>query len=205
MPRQSFSWRSARASIAAGLFLLLPLTAVLFLFTHLWHTVHDPVRSLSERMGVEGFLGVNVLLLISFATILLVAFMIGALVRSRGEGRLRHWLEEKVLHHLPGYAYVRIMLEARLGLAEPPSVRPAMLRVGDGWQPVFLVERLNKGRCVVYVPSVPMAASGGVLVVEEANVELLPGSVVDLDHALRHYGKGLGELLDTKPGAAPHA
>jgi uncharacterized membrane protein len=183
------TWRNLRADLVSGLLLLLPLTVALFIMKRMWQGIHAPVRALAEKMGIDGVLLVSILVLI------LLLVLVGRLVRGRGEGKLRKWAEHKVLSHVPGYSYARIILEAKLGLSEPPSIRPALLQVGDGWQPVFYVEPFPEGRCVVYQPSVPLGASGGVLIVDAAKVQVLEGSVARLDHALRRYGKGLGELL----------
>ena len=188
-------WKNLKANIGSGLFLLLPLILALYIIGRLWRAVHAPVRELAIRLGLEGFLGVNGLFVLSGILLLTVVALVGHLVRSQGEGTVRRWAERKLLNQVPGYAYIRIILEARLGLAEPPSVRPALLEVGDGWQPVFLVESIAGSHSVVYIPDVPLAASGGVLVVETGKVTVLPGSVLPLDTALRRYGKGIGDLV----------
>ncbi|MBK9287492.1 MAG: hypothetical protein IPN38_07365 [Flavobacteriales bacterium] len=191
--------KSLRADLVSGLLLLLPLTVALFILKRMWRGIHAPVRGLAEKLGVEGVLKVNGLMLLSILVLVLMLVLVGRLVRGRGEGKLRKWAETKVLTHMPGYSYARIILEAKLGLSEPPSIRPALLQVGEGWQPVFYVEPLTDGWCVVYQPSVPLGASGGVLIVEAVKVQVLDGSVERLDHALRRYGKGLGELLTAIP------
>lgn len=188
-------WLNVRADIGSGLLLLLPLTVALFILHRLWSGIHGPVRALAEKLGIDGLLKVNGLLLVTLVVLLIIVVLVGRVVRGRGEGRVRRWAEKRLLKHIPGYMYARIILEAKLGLSEPPLVRPALLCTGDGWQPVFHVEPLDGGRCVVYIPGVPLGASGGVLIVESSHVEVLEGSVARLDLALRSYGKGLGELL----------
>jgi hypothetical protein len=165
----------------------------------MWDGIHAPVRALAAKLGIDGVLKVNGLMLVSVLVLILLLVLVGRVVRGRGEGKLRKWAEHKVLTHVPGYSYARIILEAKLGLSEPATIHPALLQVGDGWQPVFYVEPLPDGRCVVYQPSVPLGASGGVLIVDEAKVQRLGGSVERLDRALRRYGKGLGELLAARP------
>jgi uncharacterized membrane protein len=192
-------WLNLRADVGAGLLLMLPLTVALFILHRLWSGIHAPVRALAEKLGVDGVLKVNGLLLVTLVVLFLIVIAAGRIARGRGEGRLRRWAEKRLLKHIPGYMYARIILEAKLGLVEPPLVRPALLLTGDGLQPVFHVEPLEGGRCVVYVPGVPLGASGSVLIVEVANVQLLEGSVARLDQALRSYGKGLGALLKGPP------
>jgi|GEM_PF-2823624 len=188
-------WKKLRADLATGLLFLIPMSLVLYILYRLWNAVHDPVRALAERFGVAGFLKVYGLMVVSLLVLVLLVLLVGRLVRGHGTGKVRRWTEEQVLSHMPGYTYIRIIMESKLGLADPPMVRPTLLRTGDGWQPAFLVETLPEGRCVVYLPDVPMGTTGTVLIVEEENVQALSGSVSKLDHALRGYGKGLGALL----------
>ena len=188
-------WKNQQANIGSGLFLMLPLVIAFYILGRLWGALHAPVRALATRLGLDGFLGVNGLLLLSALLLLVVLALVGHLVRVRGEGKLRKWAERKLLNHVPGYTYIRVILEARLGLAEPPSVHPVLFEVGDGWQPAFLVERCGDGRCVVYIPDVPLPSSGSVLLVEGKKITLLGSSVVPLDTALRRYGQGMGELI----------
>ena len=187
--------KNLQANIGSGLFLLLPLTIAIYILGRLWSALHSPVRALATKLGVDGFLGVSGLLLITAVLLVVIIAGVGHVVRSRGEGKLRTWAEKKLLNYVPGYAYIRIILEARLGLADPPAVLPVLFEVGDGWQPAFLVERCGDGRCVVYIPDVPLASSGSVLLVEETKITLLGSSVLPLDTALRRYGQGMGELI----------
>lgn len=187
-------WKRLSANVGAGLLIVVPFAVALFILGKVWAAIHGPVRQLSSRLDLDGVLPANGLFLITAVVLLLLLALVGRTVRSKSPNKARRWLEEKLLMHIPGYAYARVLLEARLGLSEPPEVRPALLRVGDGWQPVFEIERNATGHCVVYLPDVPLGASGSVLVVEATQLTLLEGSVLPLDRALRRYGKGLGTL-----------
>jgi hypothetical protein len=140
--------KNLRADIAAGLLLLLPLSLTLFILYRLWGAIHAPVRLAAARLGLEGVLKVNGLLLVSALVMLVIVLLVGRLVRARGKGGLQAWAEKRLLSHIPGYMYARVIMEARLGISEPALVRPALLRTGDGWQPVFQVETMADGRSV---------------------------------------------------------
>ena len=61
-----------------------------------------------------------------------------------------------------------------------------------------LLEQLPDGRCVLFLPGVPNPESGGTLITDGANVQVLQATMAEFNACIRNYGEGLGRFSITE-------
>jgi uncharacterized membrane protein len=65
----------------------------------------------------------------------------------------------------------------------------------DAWQLGFLVERIDGGKVVVFIPDSPNPWSGGVFIFDEGQVTLLEEASTAAFQSLKKLGAGTGDLI----------
>ncbi|MEX1131891.1 MAG: hypothetical protein WEC15_01590 [Flavobacteriales bacterium] len=176
-----------RALFIAGLFILLPFTVLVLVLGKGYAMIHPLMEKVAIALGLESLMGVRVLVVGGMLVLCLVA---GALMGfTRGAGS--RWLEQNLLHFIPGYAYIRMRLDDVLAAESGKQHEAILARIDDAWSPGMLVERGEDGRCVVFIPDVPEGSSGSVCIVEPDLVRVLDVPFHVLNNSIRNYGKGL--------------
>jgi uncharacterized membrane protein len=178
-----------RDSTIAGIFVLVPILVMVFLFEKVWRVLHPFVARSMARLGLEH---PAVLLVLTAVALIAGCFLLGVLLRFPMVTGIRGWFEESLLRFIPGYQYFRMILGERLGVEKGDFV--AILAEIDGWQPALLVEEIPDGRCVVYIPGVPDTTSGSVHVVSADAIRHLDAPLATVMKSVRFYGRGLGPI-----------
>ncbi len=182
-----------RRTIVAGVFVLVPLMVLVYLFERLWRVLRQPVSTLAEQAGAHRALGTIGITLLTVLAIAAACFAAGLLVRLAAIRVVRDWLERGILRFVPGYEFVKHGLAERLG--EVPAEerrRGVLVEVGGAWQAGLLVEEDAEGRRVVWVPGAPR--DGAVYLVDEGRIRRLEAPLLDLHKAVQDFGKGLTGL-----------
>jgi hypothetical protein len=78
-----------------------------------------------------------------------------------------HWLENTVLSFIPGYEFIKSMATMTVGQQELPR-QVVLVQIEDALQIGFLVERMDDGRAVVFVPDAPNSRTGAIFFMIEA-------------------------------------
>ena len=63
------------------------------------------------------------------------------------------------------------------------------------WAPGFIIEELQDGRFVVFVPNVPIATVGQIFYMPAERVRELDAPVIDVVNAITQWGLGSSELF----------
>jgi uncharacterized membrane protein len=81
------------------------------------------------------------------------------------------WVEQRLLHPIPGYQAIKSLLNALAGNGQVESFRPMLLRSGeDEEEIVFLIEELGDDRAAVLIPFAPTPMAGNVRFVPKARL-----------------------------------
>lgn len=188
-------WSRARINLLAGLFVLLPLFVIVWVLQKIRLALQGPVQALAEKSGVERVFGVFTITILTVLALIIVTYLAGVFLRAGTVGRFSSWLEENMMNFVPGYGRIRQMLKAHLGsVDEKPAPRPALFDAGNGHQPAVLLEELANGRCILFLPGVPDPDSGGTLLTDRANVQVLKASMAEFNACIRNFGEGLGRF-----------
>ena len=109
-----------------------------------------------------------------------------------------NWLETALLSNLPGYTYFKNLGEEAAGLAPAHGQQAVLARFDDGWQIGFIVERIQEGRVVVFIPDAPSPWTGAVFIFDEERVKPLNVPSTAAVKSLQRLGEGTGKLVKGK-------
>jgi uncharacterized membrane protein len=153
------------------------------------------VAPLADRFPVKSIIGLDIPWLMGVIVLLLVCFLAGLFARTKGAKKFLNWLENNLLSNLPGYSFIKNLGEEFADGAPTQNYQSILVRFDDAWQLAFLVERIEDGKVVVFIPDSPNPLAGGVFVMDEDRVTLLDEASTVTVKALRKLGAGTGDLI----------
>ncbi len=187
-----------RTTIMGGVMFLVPFAIVLLVLGKVFQIAVRTVLPLAERLPVDSLVGLKTPWVMATVLLLGVCFLAGVLAKTAAARKVVEWLETTVLSDLPGYSFLKSIGEELVGNEPSDQYASAMVRLDDGYLLGFLVEKLDSGHSVVFLPGAPKPWAGDVMIVEDARVTLLtPSSKAAVD-CLRRLGAGSGKLLKGK-------
>jgi uncharacterized membrane protein len=184
-----------------GALLALPLGAAAFLLhkvVGLLTLLLAPAEHLLPQGRWFGIAGVE---LAAVLVLILALLVLGLFARSALGRRLSAAIENLVLARIPGYSIIKSTLSDLGGVEADSGLRPALVTLDDNSVLAFVVEESTDARMfTVFVPAAPGAASGSVLLLPRAQVQLLDAPTKSAMHAMKQRGVGLQALVARKPG-----
>jgi uncharacterized membrane protein len=178
-------------SLMAGLLVLVPLyLAVLLLLkaaASLVKFVAPFTKLLPEWLPADNIL--------SLLLMLLVAFLIGASLRTRVGRVTRERVEKSLFERIPGYALFRSLTSQLAGQDRETAWKPALVEIEEALVPGFIIEEHTDGRFTVFVPSVPTPLAGAVYVLTPERVHVLEVPFTQAIKPVSRWGSGCEELV----------
>ena len=178
-------------TVIGGVFIVVPVYLAILLLLKGMQSAVRLVRPfaalLPDWLPAEGFF--------SFLLVLLVCFVVGAAVRTRGGRAVRERLEKVFFERLPGYSLLRSLTQRLAGDSEESAWQPALVEIEDALVPGFIIEELKDGRVTVFVPSVPTPLAGAVYIIERARVHELDIPFTDAIKSISRWGAGSKDLV----------
>ncbi len=187
-----------KTTIVGGVLFLAPFAVVLFVLGKVFAWAVKVVMPLAEALPFHSLIGLRTPWIIATLLLLLVCFAAGLLARTAAARRTVNWLETAVLSNLPGYSFMKGVGEEFAGSEPSESYESVMVQLDDGCLLGFLVERLDNGYTVVFLPGAPKPWDGDVMIVEDRRVVPLTRSTKAVVNCLRRLGAGAGELVEGK-------
>ena len=191
-----------RNRIVSGFIFIMPVLITVLILGQFWKRLLKIGGSLSKALKIDTILGPSgdaVAAVVFFVVVCLVA---GFLTHISFLRRASERVDEKLNQLIPGYSQVRTEAAKKVGLAkdEEPRYDACLVKVGDLWQPGYLVESNEDGTHTVYVPQAPLGAVGQVYVAKLEQVRRLDLDSAALNARLKQLGKGvLAGLLNERP------
>lgn len=189
-----------KATVVGGLLFMVPLILMIVVLQKGLGFVGKIVVPLARHFPDHKFLGVGITTILSIAVIVLLSFLFGLAVRTPTGRRVRDWLEYTVLGGVPGYAFLKGVIQGATGLKSEDETKIALVRIEDAWQIGFVVEVHADGHRTVYVPGAPNPASGSIFYMTEDRVRPLDVKMPAALQAIRHLGVGSKNFLKGKLG-----
>lgn len=183
-----------KTTALGGFFLILPIAVIAILLGQVVAALAGVAQSLTQWSPVESVWGVEVALLVALALVLLLCFLAGLVVRTAFGGRAVARLERVVLERIPGYAIVKNLTQ-RFAPGTEGNVAFARLQANGARALVFVVEELEDGGVVVFLPMAPTPTVGTVHVVRPEDLQHLEVSMADAVTCLTQWGIGVRDLL----------
>jgi uncharacterized membrane protein len=179
------------STLVGGLLILVPLYLAVLLLLKAMASLAGVVAPLAKLLP-EWFPAAQVL---SVALVLVVAFLIGAALRT-GVGRVvRERIETSFFERIPGYSLLRSLTQQLAGQGKENVWKPALVEIEEALVPAFIIEVHDDGRFTVFVPSVPTPLAGAVYVLTPERVHPLDVPFTQGVKPLSRWGSGCKELV----------
>lgn len=191
-----------RTTVVGGLVFLVPIVVVTVIVAQALQLAKALWEPMARFVPIDTIAGFAVANLVAGAGILALCFLAGLAARSSLASGLVQRSEARFLLRVPGYRFVKGMVESISGEMTEASMRPVLMKLDDSSQIVFEVERLEDGRVVAFVPGSPDPWSGSILVLEADRIEPLPINLMAAVQTIQLAGQGTRAFLGT---AAPPA
>ncbi len=180
-----------RNTFINGLIFLIPLVALGWVFSGAIGGIAGVVGGAQSSPWVQSHGGLLLLLPVVVLLLITFIFALGILVHIALLRRAKNWLEHQVLDLMPGYDFLKSMMEEKLHVKENNGV-PVLVQWPASQQLGILVEEKD-GRAVIFFPNSGIIGGGAIHVVNVAQVTRLSISLTEFDNILIRSGGGLLE------------
>jgi uncharacterized membrane protein len=185
-----------KATAFGGLIVIVPLTILIIVLGMLLDSIIEGAYFFGERFSLGPLNNTVVVVLLAVLTIILLCFITGLLLMTGPGKALRIFLEERLARKLPLYGVIR-NLTARFAGISGRQFQPVEADVynANSWVPGFIIEELDDGRFVVFVPNVPIATVGQIFYMPAERVRELDAPAIDVVNAITQWDLGSTELF----------
>lgn len=194
-----------KTTILGGVLFLLPVAVILILLGHALGLATKAATPISHYLGLDRFgewSGIGAVTLIAVVVLVFVSFMAGILARTERGRRASRWFENSVFGNLPQYQLFKNMGEGLAQVEGASGAKPVLVSIDDGWQIGYLLEPLEQGWVVVFLPQAPTPMSGNVMYFPSDRIRPLDITMVQAMAVVKRIGVGSSQLLrgaDLKP------
>ena len=194
-----------KTTIVGGLLFLLPLVLVVLLLSHALQFAGKAVGPISEFLTLDKVFGPAAEESLAVLILVFISLAAGLIARTRFGRDIMRWTENSFLGGLPQYRLVKSVAEGFAQIESAENLKPVLVNIEEGWQIGYLLESLQTGWVVVFVPQAPTPMSGNVMYLPEGRVRPLAISMVETMSLVKHMGVGSSEALATANLALPKA
>lgn len=192
-----------KTTIVGGLLFLLPLVLVVLLLSHALRFAGKAVGPISEFLTLDKVFGPAAEESLAVLILVFISLAAGLIARTRFGRDIMRWTENSFLGGLPQYRLVKSVAEGFAQIENAENLKPVLVNIEEGWQIGYLLESLQTGWVVVFVPQAPTPMSGNVMYLPEGRVRPLAISMVETMSLVKHMGIGSSKALATADLALP--
>jgi len=194
--------RAFFSRVLAGLVVLFPIAAAALVVSELLNLLSGVNDALATAIPGDNLGRVSIITLVSVATVLLALFLLGAFIAPRQQGQSSP-LERKFLNYIPGYSIIRGLILGSFGQAGEQTPKAGVLRRFPGIEEIVVIlDRLDDGRSVVFVPNAPTPSSGQLYIVENEYVQPTDSKLLDAFSVYADWGKGADKVLPPRSSSS---
>ena len=189
-------WEFVKTAVLGGAIFLLPIAATILIVVKAGKMAIHTAMPLADKLPLSKGEAVLAVYVVGAIALVLVSFAAGVFTCSvRIESKTASFLEDRILNRFPPYVAIRKQTDRLAGIATNENLRPALVRMHDGWQIGFLVDTFSEGHVAVFLPGAPDPSSGVVQIISSENISPIDGSHGDVIACLEQSGHGLPNLL----------
>jgi uncharacterized membrane protein len=186
-------YRFFKSTIIGGLVVLVPVVVLLAIVGWAVGIAVKAITPVLEWLPDRSVAGVSLTVAAAILSIVVGCFLAGlfaetAIIRRLGERA------ERLALAVPGYALMKNVGANVIGIEGKHPAKTVLARFEASWQLGFLMETLNDGRHVVFIPGVPRALLGTLHIFPADRVQVLAMPLADALDALARLGVGLREV-----------
>lgn len=185
-----------KTTVIGGLLIIVPIAIVLYVLGQLFYGLYSLAESTMSEVNIEID---DALIMTGIAALALIGlcFLTGLVVRTRFGVVSKRWLNRHIGKRIPMYNALA-SLTRRFAGREGSEFAPVEVDLyGSSARAIgFRVENLPEQRCVVFVPSAPVATVGNIYVVHRNKITSINASVTDTLTAITQWGVDANNLYD---------
>ena len=186
-----------RTTLLGGLFLLLPIVALVLLLGKAYGFAHKLIDPLASYIPVKSIIGLQTPMLLAVCVMVLVCFLAGLIAQRAHAQRIMRRLEEAVLSKIPGYERLRSTRESMLEVQNQQADSVVLVRFDDSWQIGLRIEELENGLVTVFVPGAPSPQSGSIYFMTADRIMISGIPITSMMKCLEKFGGGSNTLMSS--------
>lgn len=195
-----------KTTVIGGILFLVPVIFFIAVIGKALEITDEMATPLAAVLPVDSIGGLAVVRILAIVILVLICFVAGLAASTVIAKKLVGALEANVLSKLPAYELLKSKSQSILSPEDIEEMIPVVARFDDSWQVAFEIERIERGKVVIFVPGAPDPWSGKVSVVTADRITPLHLTIPDVAKMARRLGRGANEALrDRLPGAEPVA
>jgi uncharacterized membrane protein len=184
-------------TVIAGLLFLVPVGFLAYMLYQAFGIMVLVAEPMADWLPIDTIGGVALANLIAVLAIVLLCFLAGLFARNALASGLVKNLESKVLMKIPGYTIIK-GIKGGFDKGESNHFKPVSIALGSAERIGFEIQKLDDGRSMVFIPSVPNAFSGITQILPADQITYLNVPVTSIMELSEKYGSGAEALLATK-------
>jgi uncharacterized membrane protein len=191
-------WRFIRTTILGAIIFLLPaaiLTILFNVFSGIYNLIKEPLDPLAALCPFQTIGGVGIAALMAVALIISVFFLTGLMIRTAWAQRMLEQVDSYSLVNVPLYAFFRSLFFEMAGRQYEAGLDYVLAWIEECWQPAVVMEELENGWLVVFVPRVPNVFSGAIFYMPPDRVKKIATTSAAILKAMARFGVGSRALL----------
>jgi len=186
----SSKFEKVKQNCISGILFLLPLLILLVLIQKVFGYFARFGGVIAKIIGFDQIMGEHAANFLGALILLAFVYLCGYLVRMAFFRRMSDAIDAKLKEVIPGYEKHKEMAHKQL-VDEPKDETdiPALIQLGEYWQPGFLIEQNEDGNAVVNVPHSEVSE---IYIVPIQKVKILKETTIAaLKDSIKESGKGL--------------
>jgi hypothetical protein len=186
---------SLKQTMGRGIALALPLAIVVYViyrFIKIFEKILGPV---AKKMGVDSILGEITITFFAVLTLLVIAFLLGLLMRIPIVFELRKHVEGWILKFIPSLNHLKLMAAEKLNLENAVTQwKPVLYLKADQYVPAYLIEE-NADWITLASVKTPGTEPGSIMIFRKTTVTYQEISMKQMAEFNKGFGKGYLTLL----------
>ena len=187
--------RVLRMTVVGGVLFLAPFIVLLIIFGKALQLLRAVTLPVAKHIPYESAIGMETPRFLALILLIVICFLAGLFAKTRMAKRMVDWLEATLLSNLPGYSFMKNLGEEAAGTNHEGKHEAVIVQFDDAAQVGFLVERIEGGKVVVFIPDVPSPWTGGAFIFEEERIKPLNVPSTAAVKSLQKLGEGTGAIV----------
>lgn len=187
-------WKFLKSTFTGGVLLLLPVLLCVLGVVKGFGLLRKMVAPIAHGLPFE-VSGIGKTTLLTILILLVLCLLAGLFMQSLYAKRLKNFLENEILVHVPGYSYIEALSTDKLTENHESTWKPAIIMDDSSGIICFVVEE-SEHYYAIFLPSAPSPSSGSVCIRPKEEVQLMNVGVSEAVTALKRFGRGAATLLE---------
>lgn len=183
-------FRFLKTTVQGGILFLVPVIIFIMVIGKAVKLTDKLAAPIARMLPFEVIGGVAVAELIAVMLLVLMCFIAGLAAKTAAARRIVQSLEDNVLDKVPAYALMKAKTDSVLSAEATEDLQPVLIQFDDSSQIGLLVESLDNGTNLVFLPGAPDPWSGAICGVTSDRITSLPISVREVTQLMKRLGKG---------------